>query len=175
MVGECSRPLGASDRKRRRSWWSAGAALLSVGLVLPFAGASCGDSSCDDAADSDADGLGDCKESERGADPAVADTDGDGLDDGVELGLGTNPAVADTDGDGQGDGAEVECHTSPTDPNEACYACGWMHNDPGSLVSKGAEVGDVIQNYELVDPCGERVELWDFARSYHILYMTAAW
>lgn len=46
------------------------------------------------------------------------------------------------------------------DADEACYACGWPHGDPGTLVSTGGEVGDVLANLTMVDPCGESVDVW---------------
>jgi hypothetical protein len=108
-------------------------------------------------------------------DPA-ADTDGDGLDDCTELEeLGTDPGLADSDGDGDADGAEVDCASDPLDSAEGCYACGWTRADPGDLVSEGDDIGDVIENLELVDQCEELVDLWDFAGEYHVLFLTAAW
>lgn len=106
---------------------------------------------------------------------ASVDTDGDGLDDCAEAELGTDASLADTDGDGLSDGDEVDCVSDPTDGDEVCYACGWPHGDPGDLVSEGAEVGDTLANFELVDQCGETVPTWDLAGSYHILFMTATW
>ncbi len=57
-------------------------------------------------ADSDADGIDDKEEIERGSNPRNPDTDGDGLDDGAELDAGTDPFEKDTDGDGQLDGED---------------------------------------------------------------------
>jgi hypothetical protein len=111
------------------------------------------DPACDPSSDSDADGVGDCDELAAGLDPEAADSDGDGVDDGVE----------------------IECVSDPLDANEVCYACGWPHDDPGTLVATGDDVGDVPENLTFVDQCGEDVALWDFAREYHILFMTAAW
>ncbi len=158
--------------------WSASIGLLlAASLALAGVGLACvSTEECDSTKDDDADGLDNCTEANKlGTDPDLADTDGDGLDDGFEVELGTDPNLADTDGDGFDDGSEVDCVSSPTDSAEVCYACGWEHNDPKSLVSTGASVGDVIENLELVDQCGELVDLWDFAGKYHILYMTAAW
>jgi hypothetical protein len=101
--------------------------------------------------------------------------DGDCLTDAEEIARGTDPNKADTDGDGFDDCKEIECVSSPTDPNEKCYACGWKHNDPGTLVSNGNKVGSVIANLDLIDQCQENVRLWDFTGGYHILFMTAAW
>jgi hypothetical protein len=104
-----------------------------------------------------------------------SDLDGDGLDDCAEEELGTDASSADSDGDGFSDLEELECVSDPLDESEACYACGWEHNDPGDLVSEGKKSGDVIADIELVDQCGEMVDLWDFHGEYHVLYMTAAW
>ena len=103
------------------------------------------------------------------------DSDADGLNDCEELDLGTDPEKIDSDGDGFADADEVDCVSDPTDANEQCYACGWEHNDPGNLVSTGADYGDVVANVQLPDQCDEIVDLWDFHGEYHVLYMTAAW
>jgi hypothetical protein len=169
--------LQDAGARRSRAWPASMGLLLTASLVLAGLGPGCaGTEPCDSTKDDDADGLDNCTEEDQlGTDPDLADTDGDGLDDGTEVTLGTDPTLADSDGDGFSDGAEVDCVSNPTDGSEQCYACGWEHNDPGSLASKGASVGDVIENLELVDQCGEPVDLWDFAGKYHILYMTAAW
>ena len=65
--------------------------------------------------------------------------------------------------------------SDPIDAGQKCYACGWKHNDPGTLASTGSNEGDVIANLDLIDQCKEPVRLWDFAGEYHILFMTAAW
>lgn len=133
--------------------------LLASGLV------SCGEPDKDDTAPDDTE-TPDCSSD---------DADGDGLDGCAEAELGTDPDNADSDGDGVEDGAEVDCVSDPLDADEQCYACGWPHNDPGTLESTGAEVGDVAANMEFEDTCEELVDLWDFAREYHILWLTAAW
>jgi hypothetical protein len=103
------------------------------------------------------------------------DADSDGLEDCDEETYGTDPTNADSDGDGFTDAQEIECISDALDGDEHCYACGWGHNDPGDLVSTGSDEGDVVDNIELVDQCGEMVSMWDFHGEYHILYMTAAW
>src|SRR4030095_11148435 len=108
---------------------------------------------CDPSSDLDDDGVNDCDEELAGLDPESADSDGDGFDDGTEL----------------------DCVSDPLDANEVCYACGWPHNDPGTLASTGSDIGDVPEKLTFVDQCGEDVALWDFAGEYHILFMTAAW
>ena len=104
-----------------------------------------------------------------------SDLDGDGLNDCEEEALGTALNMADSDGDGFSDAEEVDCVSDPLDADEACYACGWAHNDPGNLESTGDGEGDVIANLSLLDQCGETVDLWDFHGDYHIMYVTAAW
>ncbi|MFT4627876.1 MAG: hypothetical protein ACI8PZ_006568 [Myxococcota bacterium] len=106
---------------------------------------------------------------------ADADSDGDALLDCDELEMGLDPQLADSDADGFTDGEELDCISDPLDPDEACYACGWAHNDPGNLEHTGDDVGDTIANLELRDQCKEQVDLWDMAGEYHILYLTAAW
>ena len=73
------------------------------------------------------------------------------------------------------DAEELDCVSDPLNEEEVCYECGWAHNDPGDLVSQGAEQNDVLADVQLIDQCGERVDLWDFYGEYHILYLTAAW
>ncbi|MFT5457554.1 MAG: hypothetical protein ACI9K2_004051 [Myxococcota bacterium] len=70
---------------------------------------------CDNAMDSDGDGLMDCDEQTLGTDPLLADSDGDTLSDGDEVNLyPTDPKNTDTDNDGLDDGYEV--YTAYTDP-----------------------------------------------------------
>lgn len=138
------------------------ALLLAGTLLIP----ACDDTAADDDAVGDDDTSVACSED---------DEDGDGLDGCTEEELGTDPLSDDTDGDGLTDDEEVDCVSDPTDADEVCYACGWPHNDPGTFESTGAEVGDVVANMEFEDTCEELVDLWDFAREYHILWLTAAW
>jgi hypothetical protein len=119
-----------------------------------------------------------CAEDIEAVDPvcsADSDADGDGLDDCAEEELGTDPASDDSDDDGFTDAEELDCVSNPLDADERCYACGWEHNDPGTLVSEGHRKGDTMDNIQLVDQCGEMVDLWDFHGEYHVLYLTAAW
>ncbi len=104
-----------------------------------------------------------------------SDEDGDGVSECAEEEAGTDPTNDDSDGDGFTDGEELECVSNPLDDDEVCYECGWPHNDPGDLENVGIERGDTIGNFELWDQCEERVDLWDFAGEYHILFLTAAW
>jgi hypothetical protein len=104
-----------------------------------------------------------------------ADADADGVADCDELEWGLDPTVADSDGDGYEDGEEIDCGTDPLDGEEACYDCGWLHNDPGDLEYTGDDVGDTIANLDLRDQCKDKVPLWDMAGEYHILFLTAVW
>ena len=121
-----------------------------------------------------ADGRKDSAGEADGCDETI-DTDGDGLSDCDEALLGTDPLAGDTDGDGVTDLVESDCSSDPLNAADACYACGWQKNDPGTLSESGAEVGDTIGNLQLVDQCGETVSMWDFYGDYHVLFMTAAW
>ena len=142
-------------------------------VALALLSWGCADASEDAAADDkaastpDDDGNVDCQ--------ADLDGDGDGLDDCTEEELGTDPAQADTDGDGYTDAEELDCVSNPLDGDEPCYACGWAHNDPGSLEATGADIGDTVANLSLVDQCGDTVDLWDFSGSYTVAFITAAW
>jgi hypothetical protein len=97
------------------------------------------------------------------------------MTDVEELAAGTDPKLVDGDGDGASDCDEVACGSDPSNAQEKCYACGWKRSDPKNLVSDGAGVGNVINNIELPDQCGDQVSLWDFHGQYFIMYMTAAW
>ena len=130
----------------------------AIASVLTLLAAGCGEgkdetiAGCDEMSDADSDGLNDCEEEALGSDPAKDDTDGDGLTD-LE---------------------EVDCGTSALDADDTCYACGWGKNDPGNIQATGAGVDDIMENVTLVDQCGDRVNMYDFAGAYHVMYMTTA-
>lgn len=70
-----------------------------------------------DTEDTDADGLSNADESERGTSTIYSDSDEDGLSDFAEVnGHNTNPLVADSDGDTFEDGHEVHVGTNPLSP-----------------------------------------------------------
>ena len=128
-----------------------------------------------DPPNSDGDCMTDAEEEELGTDPDSLDSDGDGLDDCQEIDLGTDPTADDSDEDGFTDAEELDCISNPLDDEEVCYACGWAHNDPGTLESDGNNVGDTVANVVLADQCGDLVDLWDLSGKYYLLYLTAAW
>ena len=109
-----------------------------------------------------------------GTDP-MSDVDGDGISYEDEIAQGTNPDLMDSDGDGLDDAEEMLCGSDPMNVEDVCYKCGWKKNDPGRLASTGNDIGDLIENVQMVDQCGDTVSIWDFYGEYHILYMTAAW
>ena len=103
------------------------------------------------------------------------DQDGDGIDECIEAELGTSDLEIDSDGDGDSDAQELDCLSDPTNPEEACYECGWKRSDPGTIATTGTEAGDIIANIPFVDQCGDAVPLYDFADGYNVLYMTTQW
>jgi hypothetical protein len=74
------------------------------------------DSGEEAAQDSDADGIPDDVEKQRGMNGTAADSDADGLRDDRELVLGTNPVRSDSDGDGISDNREYMLGLDPTIP-----------------------------------------------------------
>jgi hypothetical protein len=70
---------------------------------------------------------------------------------------------------------EVDCVSDPLDAAEVCYACGWPHGDPGTLVSTGAAVGDVVGDLTLWDQCEEPLSLYDLHGSYVVMFVTTMW
>jgi hypothetical protein len=155
--------------------------LLACGVVAPAdtpppTGSTPEDSGAPAPTHSDGDCLADDVEATLGTDPLDADTDDDGLDDCAEAQLhGTDPLAADSDRDGLSDGAEVACVSDPSDADERCYACGWPHGDPGTLLSTGDEVGDVVDDMTLWDQCEEPLSLYDLHGSYVVVFTTTMW
>lgn len=74
--------------------------------------------------DTDADGINDAAEVDRGTDPNLADTDGDNIPDGVEVRIGTDPTnpndpsdTTDADNDRLTDATEAVLGTNANDPD----------------------------------------------------------
>lgn len=129
-------------------------------------------------ADSDGDGIDDPDEIDLGTDPTDADSDADGLEDGEEQDLGTDPLVDDSDGDGYLDGEEVDAGTNPLYEYSHSYAGGYNVGtcdngmaEPTGPTGQGSyashtwdayQVGDVVDNFSLIDQHGEYVDLYSF-------------
>ncbi|MEE2749910.1 MAG: hypothetical protein VX519_00645, partial [Myxococcota bacterium] len=104
------------------------------------------------------------------------DTDGDGLTDELEASLGTDPSVADTDGDGESDGDEVAGNTSPLDADDHAYQGGWsIAACRDAVVATGNEVGEIAEDFSLLDQFGDRVRLHSFCDSVVWLVGAAFW
>ncbi len=106
----------------------------------------------------------------------AADSDGDGLSDEEEGELGLDPQSADSDGDGFDDGIEVDGFTDPLDATHHPYAGGWAI-DPcnTTLEPSGNGVGQVTDNFALMDQHGEMVRLHDFCGREVLLVTSAMW
>ncbi len=165
--------------------------LLAAGLL-----AACGEGGKDDTgtSDVDGDGLSYEEELELGTDPTMADSDEDGLDDGAEIDEGTDPLLADTDGDGYLDGEEVEGGTSPlseySHPYTGGYNVGYCETMPTATGPTGTaslnhggqvyewpyyQVGDIVENFSLLDQYGETVDLYSFCGQYLVIAFGAFW
>lgn len=150
------------------------ALLAACGLLA----AGCG---LDPDGDEDGDGLTNGEEEDLGTDPEIADSDGDGLSDGDEVNVyGTDPNNADSDGDGYWDGEEVESHTDPLTEADHPYLGGWpidacrreiIPTGPTGTNPTGYQVGDIAENFSLLDQYGEYVRFHDFCD--HAIFMVA--
>lgn len=104
------------------------------------------------------------------------DSDGDGLTDSEEAALGTDPLAADTDGDGWDDLAEVDGNTDPTVASDHPYTGGWAIGDcRDSIVGTGANVGDIANDFALLDQHGDTLHLHDFCDREVLLVSAAFW
>jgi hypothetical protein len=151
------------DLLRTSSWIT----LLAAGGLLLGA---CG---LDPDGDEDGDGLTNGEEEELGTDPEIADSDGDGLSDGDEVNLyGTDPSSADSDGDGYEDGEEVESFTDPLTEADHPYLGGWpIDACRMDVIPTGNDVGDIAENFTLLDQFGEYVRFHDFCN--HTIFLIA--
>jgi hypothetical protein len=144
--------------------------------------------------DMDGDGLTYDEELDLGTDPAMADSDSDGLDDGDEADYGTDPTVADSDGDTYLDGEEVDAGTNPlyeySHPYTGGYNVGYCDTPPVPTGPTGAcsfthggstynwtcyQIGDVPENFSLIDQYGEYVDLYSFCGQHITLTSGAFW
>ena len=98
------------------------------------------------------------------------DDDEDGLSNFDEAQAGTDPNVADSDGDGINDKDEVEQGFDPLDAADKPYLGGYPVARCDSLpAATGNDVGEVTDDFNLLDQNGERVYLQDFCNSVVIL------
>ncbi|MEL6346151.1 MAG: redoxin domain-containing protein [Myxococcota bacterium] len=126
--------------------------------------------------DTDGDGLTDAQEAAFGSDPNKVDTDEDGLTDNVEFELDTDPTAADTDGDGYSDSIEVAFETDPKDVDSVVYLGGWPVDDCyDRLEPTGNAIGDVTDDFSLMDQYGETVQLHHFCGHAVLLISAAMW
>jgi len=108
--------------------------------------------------------------------PRDLDLDRDGLLHSEEMDLGTDPANADTDGDGWTDGEEVDGNTDPLLKRRHPYEGGWPIADcHADIEGEGGEVGDIVENFRLMDQHGETVRLHDFCDRTILLVACAFW
>ena len=90
---------------------------------------------------------------------------GDAKDNGDDTGddPGLDPA-GDEDGDGFTNAEEEAGGSDPNDPNDVPYAGGWQKDleCADSTVSTGNELGQVAEDFTLLDQFGEELSLHDF-------------
>ena len=104
------------------------------------------------------------------------DDDNDGLTNGDEALLGTDPTSADSDDDGYTDLEEVEGNTDPLDEVDHPYAGGWsIAACRDTVVSTGNEVGDIAEDFTLLDQFGDSVRLHSFCDRAVLLVGAAFW
>ncbi|MEZ4321979.1 MAG: redoxin domain-containing protein [Myxococcota bacterium] len=105
------------------------------------------------------------------------DSDGDGLLDSEEAGYGTDPQNPDTDGDGWSDAVELlEENTIPTDASDRPYIGGWRKGAcRWDVQSTGNGIGQIAQDFQLVDQYGDTLRLHDFCDREVLLVSSADW
>jgi len=104
------------------------------------------------------------------------DDDGDGLTNGEEQILGTDPERSDSDGDGYADNVELDENTSPIDKEDHPYAGGWpIAACRDEVQSTGHAVGEVADDFMLLDQNGETIRLHSFCDRVVLLVGAAFW
>jgi len=108
----------------------------------------------------------------------LADTDGDGLADSFEEEIGLDPDSSDTDGDGFSDNEEWTALSDPDNAESYPYTGGYDRTlAPDDLGDDGTgnEVGDVAEDFLLVDQFGDTVNLYSFYGQVILLKNSASW
>jgi len=101
--------------------------------------------------------------------PLDLDEDGALLDD-------PDPENPDVDDDGVMDGDELLAGSDPLDPESYPYLGGWeIGSCRSDIESTGHEVGDIAENFSLVDQNGQNLHLHDFCDKTVLLISGAFW
>lgn len=104
------------------------------------------------------------------------DADADGLPDGGEVAWGSDRGNPDSDGDGYLDGEEADVSADPSDAADHPFQAGWqMDACRNDLTAEGWGVGDVSNDFALMDQFGETVRLHDFCNQAVYLVFAAFW
>lgn len=104
------------------------------------------------------------------------DLDGDGILGPQEVIAGTDPLKSDSDGDGFDDGMELGSRTDPLSAAEHPYVRGWpMDFCRNEIESTGNGLGEITEDFELVDQDGGVVRLYDFCDHTVVLVSAAFW
>ena len=166
---------------------------LSLILSMALLSACTTEADCEEG-----DTSADCDKAdgEGGGDDGSADPDGDGLTNDEESALGTDPENADSDGDGFSDGAEIDAGTNPSYEYSRSYTggynvgyCDTPYGDSATgptglatMVYDGTtyewtayDVGDVMENFTLLDQHGEMVDLYSFCGKHIVFAVGAGW
>ena len=104
------------------------------------------------------------------------DDDGDGLLNSEEEALGTDPTNPDSDEDGHSDGDEASVGFDPLNEDDHPYLGNYpiLRCDPEAQPT-GYAVGEVSDDFELLDQHGEMVKLSDFCGNVVLLVASAFW
>jgi hypothetical protein len=106
----------------------------------------------------------------------LPDTDGDGLADEWEQERDLDSESVDTDEDGWTDDEEVYGFADPLDEMDHPYDGGWERSPwPEDLESAGQDVGDIADDFRLLDQFGEEVSLWSFYGRVILVENVAEW
>jgi hypothetical protein len=104
------------------------------------------------------------------------DPDQDGLRDVDEVRLGSDPVNPDSDGDGYRDGDEATAYADPANADDHPLEGGWpMSACRNDIEGEGFGVGQVSQDFALMDQFGETVHLHDFCDKVVFVVFAAFW